>query len=181
MYGQWLGRFQPRVPGLSAGETLRVALPEPARAAGLRGGGSGGEIRPPWLHQVSRLHQDLRRCRSCVDLAEKSCSRLGRGIRQDRVGAQHQSHSSSSPSVSKPKSWPRRQRLRRHHGHASPRAATPPGTPEGTWGRGTSARLEPGRAEPERAGAGPWGPEAGPRLPRGGARTRVGGVRSREV
>lgn len=48
-------RLGPRVPALSAGETLRVDLSEPAGAAGLQGGGNGGEIRPPQLHQVLRL------------------------------------------------------------------------------------------------------------------------------
>lgn len=39
-------RLGPRVPAFSAGETLRVALPEPAGAARLPGGGTRGEIRP---------------------------------------------------------------------------------------------------------------------------------------
>ena len=60
-------------------EKTLECLPEPAGAAGLRGGGSGSEIR------TLRLHQDWRRCRSCVHPNEKSFSRLGRGIRKNRV------------------------------------------------------------------------------------------------
>lgn len=77
-------RLGPRVPAFSAGETLRVALPEPAGAARLPGGGTRGEIRPSCAESCG--------CTGTCGVAAAALIQakgpalgLGRGLRQNRI------------------------------------------------------------------------------------------------
>lgn len=125
-------------------------------------------IRRPRLHQVLRLHQYLPRCCSCVDLGKKSCSRLGHGIRRDRVRSRQQ-RTTPAPCRCQSQSPGRAARA------SACTTATPPparqllpGTPEGTWGRSPGAKPRPG--EPTQRG---WGRDRDPGHERAQCATRV--------
>ena len=147
-------RFGPRVQ-LFLREKLSESVSQADSAAGLRGSDTHGETRPP------RLHQDLRRRRSCVDPGKKSCASLGRGICQSRIQCPAPEPRSRSPSVSKPKSGPRRPRLLQHRGHASSCAATPPRCSLGHVGAGPERGARTASGNPRARGRGPGVREAG--------------------